>query len=76
MGRHSNIILVNNENKILDAIKHIDSAISSVREVLPARPYILPPAQNKSSPSGLDTGLLVKTWSLQIKQSRNSCLII
>jgi predicted ribosome quality control (RQC) complex YloA/Tae2 family protein len=60
MGRHSNIILVNNENKILDAIKHIDSAISSVREVLPARPYILPPAQNKSSPSGLDTGLLVK----------------
>lgn len=60
MGRHSNIILVNNENKILDSIKHVDSTISSVREVMPARPYILPPAQNKTSPSELDVGLLIK----------------
>ncbi len=60
MGRYSNIILLNSENKILDAIKHIDADISSVREVMPARPYVLPPAQDKLSPSQLNTDLLLK----------------
>lgn len=59
MGRHSNIILVNSENKILDSIKHIDAEISSVREVMPARPYVLPPAQDKSSPVLLVTSALL-----------------
>jgi len=54
MGRHSNIILTNNEDKILDSIKHVDSDISRVREVMPARPYVLPPSQDKQSPEGLD----------------------
>lgn len=60
MGRYSNIILLNSENKILDSIKHIDADISSVREVMPARPYVLPPAQNKLSPAILDAGLLLE----------------
>ncbi len=60
MGRYSNIILVNSDNKILDSIKHIDSDISSVREVMPARPYVLPPAQNKTSPALIDTQTLLK----------------
>lgn len=60
MGRYSNIILVNSENKILDSIKHVDSDISSVREVMPARPYILPPAQDKLSPGVLDIVLLLE----------------
>lgn len=64
MGRYSNIILLNNDNKILDAIKHIDADISSVREVMPARPYILPPAQDKLSPSTLDTAALLGKISL------------
>lgn len=64
MGRYSNIILLNSENKILDAIKHIDADISSVREVMPARPYVLPPAQDKISPSHLDTGLLLEGLDL------------
>lgn len=42
MGKHSNIILVNQNNKIIDSIKHIDFSISSVREVMPAREYIYP----------------------------------
>lgn len=61
MGRYSNIILLNSENKILDAIKHIDADISSVREVMPARPYVLPPAQDKISPSQLKTGFLLES---------------
>lgn len=59
MGKHSNIILVNNEDKIIDSIKHIDSEVSSVREVMPARPYLLPPAQDKMSPGKLNMDFLV-----------------
>lgn len=49
MGKHSNIILLNNENKIIDSIKHVDFEVSSKREVMPARDYTLPPTQDKSS---------------------------
>lgn len=47
MGRHSNIILTNNEDKILDSVKHIDFTVSSVRQVLPGMQYVLPPEQDK-----------------------------
>lgn len=61
MGRYSNIILVNSEDKIIDAIKHIDSDISRVREVMPARPYVFPPAQDKTSPDVLAPDELVNS---------------
>ena len=51
MGRHSNIILLNRDDVILDAARHVDEEISRVREILPARPYSLPPAQDKLDPS-------------------------
>lgn len=47
MGRHSNIILVGENGKIIDAIKHIDLSVSSVRQVLPGLIYEYPPAQDK-----------------------------
>jgi predicted ribosome quality control (RQC) complex YloA/Tae2 family protein len=59
MGRHSNIILVSDRDKIMDSIKHVDSAVSSVREVMPGRPYVPPPLQNKTSPEFLDPDKLI-----------------
>ncbi len=50
MGRHSNIILVNGDGKIIDSIKHIDFHISSVRQVLPGLDYTSPPSQGKLNP--------------------------
>ncbi len=50
MGKHSNIIFTDSENMILDSIKHISNQISSVREVLPGRTYVLPPGQQKENP--------------------------
>lgn len=50
MGKHSNIILVQNDNKIIDSIKHIDFTTSAVRQILPGLLYELPPAQNKLDP--------------------------
>lgn len=50
MGRHSNLILVNQEGKIIDAIKRVTDDMSSVRLVLPGVVYELPPEQDKLNP--------------------------
>lgn len=50
MGRYSNIILLNESGRIIDAALHVDEKTSRVREVLPTRIYTLPPSQNKKSP--------------------------
>ena len=42
MGKHSNIILLNENNKIIDSIRHLDISSGSLRDILPAREYILP----------------------------------
>ena len=50
MGRHSNLILVNQEGKIIDSVKRVDFTMSSVRQVLPGMIYSAPPAvQSKKS---------------------------
>jgi len=71
MGRYSNIILVNDENKIIDSIKRVDSETSSVREVLPGRPYALPPSQDKTSPEKLDIDLFIKKMASCGPESAN-----
>jgi len=67
MGKHSNIILLNSEDKIIDAVKHIDNDISSVREVMPARQYFLPPAQNKQLPENISPSSLINSDEPDIK---------
>lgn len=42
MGKHSNIIFIDEEDVIIDSIKHISGMVSSVREVLPGRSYFIP----------------------------------
>lgn len=50
MGKHSNIIFCNDSGMIIDSIKHISQAVSSVREVLPGRAYFIPETQKKENP--------------------------
>lgn len=50
MGKHSNIIFCNEEDIILDSIKHISAQVSSVREVLPGRKYFIPHTTEKADP--------------------------
>ena len=54
MGKHSNIILVDEPGIIIDAAKRVSLDKSSVRQVLPGQIYELPPAQNKSDPRHAD----------------------
>ena len=50
MGKHSNIIFCNDNNRIIDSIKHVSAQMSSVREVLPGRDYFIPETMEKLNP--------------------------
>lgn len=50
MGKHSNIIFLDDKDMIVDSIRHVSSLVSSVREVLPGRPYFIPDTQSKKNP--------------------------
>lgn len=58
MGKHSNIILIQDNNKITDSIKHVDFTTSAVRQVLPGLIYELPPKQDKTEPNALSVSEL------------------
>ncbi len=47
MGKHSNIIFCHEDGTIIDSIKRISSATSSLREVLPGRQYFIPATQGE-----------------------------
>lgn len=64
MGKHSNIILVNQESKkIMDSIKRITPDMSRLRQILPGILYTLPPAQDKISILDLNETVFSKLWS-------------
>ncbi|MBR5236566.1 MAG: NFACT family protein [Clostridia bacterium] len=71
MGRHSNIILVDENNRVADSIKRIDFSVSSKRQILPGLPYELPPAQDKANP--LDCSLENFVHILTQKAGGTSC---
>ena len=54
MGKHSNIIFCDEQDKIIDSIKHISGMVSSVREVLPGKDYFIPQTQDKLNPLQLN----------------------
>lgn len=47
MGKHSNIILVSPEGRIVDSARRVTRELSRVREVLPGHAYERPPAHGK-----------------------------
>lgn len=50
MGKYSNIILTDKDNKIIDSIKRIDVSTSTVRQILPMLTYVFPAKQDKINP--------------------------
>ncbi len=47
MAQRSNIVLTDENDIIIDAVKRIDETKSTYREILPGGKYLLPPSQNK-----------------------------
>ncbi len=60
MGKHSNIIFCDENNMIIDSIKHISGLVSSVREVLPGKDYFIPHTQDKANPLEADRTLFME----------------
>lgn len=50
MGRHSNLILVDGQGRIIDAARHVNQDMSRVRQIQPGLAYAPPPGQDKLSP--------------------------
>ena len=61
MGKHSNIIFCDEEDRIIDSIKHISAQTSSVREVLPGRDWFIPETTKKLNPLQTDEESFEKT---------------
>lgn len=55
MAQHSNVILFNEDNRIVDALRRVDSEKSSYRLVLPGAQYKLPPPQEKLDIRSVET---------------------
>lgn len=53
MGKHSNVILCDEQGRILDALRRVDGDLSGKRQVLPGLFYRMPPAQDKHDPFAL-----------------------
>ncbi|MCQ2485861.1 MAG: NFACT family protein [Clostridia bacterium] len=49
MAKYSNILLIDDNGKIVDAMKRVDFSQSTVRQILPGFPYTAPPPQTKLS---------------------------
>ncbi len=54
MGRHSNLILVGQDGRIIECMRRVDFEMSQQRQVLPGLYYELPPRQEKYSPLTVD----------------------
>lgn len=52
MGRHSNLILVDEQGRIIDAARHVNQDMSRVRQIQPGLAYAPPPGQDKLSLDG------------------------
>ena len=72
MGKHSNIIFTDDEDNIIDSIKHISASQSSVREVLPGRKYYIPDKLSKINPLALTPDIFknaIKTSNVSISKA-------
>ncbi|WP_101696778.1 Rqc2 family fibronectin-binding protein [Clostridium minihomine] len=79
MGRYSNIILVDENGKIVDALKRVDAEMTSERLVLPGMPYELPPAQGKlclleTEPQQIMDALLAQPKDMELSKGLLSVL--
>ena len=63
MGKYANLIVLDSDRKIISALKVIDFASSSVRQVLPGLKYQTPAMAEKLIPTEIDEGLFYKKLS-------------
>ena len=60
MGRHSNLMLLNGEGKILESAHHVNAEMSRVRQVQAGMKYAPPPGQGKLNPAEMKAEALLE----------------
>ncbi len=75
MGQRSNIILCDNDYKIIDAVKRVDEEKSSIREILPGLKYELPPIPEKCDILTDNTELIVSKILNQSEKMLSKAII-
>lgn len=63
MGKYANLVILDAESKILAALKVIDFAASTVRQVLPGLKYQIPAKPDKISPLEIDEAVFFEKLS-------------
>ena len=63
MGKYANLIILDKDSKILAALKVIDFAASTVRQVLPGLKYQIPQKADKLSPLEIDEKIFFEKLS-------------
>ena len=76
MGKHSNVILCGEDNRIIDALRRVDGDLSGKRQVLPGLFYRMPPAQDKHDPFTVSgTGLAAAASQAEEGRSTAGCSV-
>lgn len=79
MGKYSNVIIIDDKEKIIDSMRHVDITMSSVREVLPNKNYILPTTLGKKNFTALSfdefSETLINSDSLDLPSAISNNLI-
>jgi len=61
MGKHSNIILTDCQNIIIDSVKRISSEVNRYREILPGKIYLEPPLEGKINLISVNDDFIIST---------------
>ena len=60
MGRHSNLMLLDENGRVLEATRHVGIDMSRVRQIQPGLPYLPPPGQDKLDPETMNAAELAE----------------
>ena len=62
MGKHSNLMLLNDDRRVMAVLHPIDFSTSALRQVLPGMTYELPPPQEKTNPLDVTSESFWAMW--------------
>jgi predicted ribosome quality control (RQC) complex YloA/Tae2 family protein len=75
MGRHSNLVLIDDEGLIMDSAKRVPSRLSRVRPILPKLNYVPVPPQEKADPQAIGKGDLAAILAAEPSAALPSLLV-
>ena len=75
MGRHSNLVLIDDEGLVMDSAKRVPSRLSRVRPILPKMAYSPVPPQEKADPQAIGTSDLATFLNAEPKTAVPQLLV-